>query len=86
MIYLMNKALVITAVAFVFASALVIVSTGVMQSANACPDKSSAAASKVIPAAPNLRRIEKHHAGAFASSDSSELHGKREAVGRKADV
>jgi hypothetical protein len=52
MIYLMNKALFITAVALVFASALVIVSTGVMQSANACPDKSSAAASKVIPAAP----------------------------------
>jgi hypothetical protein len=51
----MNKVLFITAVALVFASALV--STGAMQSAHACPDKSSAATSKVNPATPSNAQL-----------------------------
>jgi hypothetical protein len=57
MINSMNNALFITAVAIVFASAFVIISSGVMQLAHACPDKSSAAASKVIPAAPSNTQL-----------------------------
>jgi hypothetical protein len=57
MLNTMNKVLFITAVALVFASALVIISTGVMQSAHACPDKSSAATSKVDPAAPSNAQL-----------------------------
>ncbi|MBV9177443.1 MAG: hypothetical protein JO297_10420 [Nitrososphaeraceae archaeon] len=53
----MNKALFITAVALVFASALVIISGGVVQSAHACPDKSSAATSKINPATPSNTQL-----------------------------
>jgi hypothetical protein len=57
MVNSMNNALFITAVAIVFASAFVTISSGVIQLAQACPDKSSAAASKVIPAAPSNTQL-----------------------------
>ena len=53
----MNKVIFITAVALVFASARVIISTGVMQSAHACPDKSSAATSRANPATPSNAQL-----------------------------
>jgi hypothetical protein len=53
----MDKVLFITAVALVFASALVIISTGVIQSAHACPDKSSAATPKVNPSTPSNAQL-----------------------------
>ena len=57
MINTMNKVLFITAVALVFASTLLIISTGAVQSAHACPDKSSAATSKVNPATPSNAQL-----------------------------
>jgi hypothetical protein len=57
MINSMNNAIFITAVAVVFASAFVIISSGVMQLAHACPDKSSTLASKVIPSAPSNTQL-----------------------------
>jgi hypothetical protein len=56
MIISMNNVLFTTAVV-VFASAFVIISSGVLQLAQACPDKSSTAASKVIPAAPSNTQL-----------------------------